>query len=110
MTQAIQTIDLDKQFVERDGAVDCSEKANKTIKPPSISLMAIIGLLGLAVLSLYARAYQEASQHVSDYITRHFSGFYSLTMNVYILVPLFLLVSPLGKIRLSASPDERPQF
>ncbi|MFK7824730.1 MAG: BCCT family transporter [Oligoflexales bacterium] len=110
MTQAIQTIELNEQFVERECTLDGSEKANKTIKPPSIGLIATTGLLGLAVLSLYAKAFQETSQHITDYISTHFSGFYSLTMNIYILVGILLLVSPVGKIRLSSSQDDRPQF
>ncbi|NRA46327.1 MAG: BCCT family transporter [Oligoflexales bacterium] len=110
MTQAIQTIELSKQFVEHESPIDCSEKANRTINPPSIGLIATLGLISLAVLSLYAKVYQETSQHICDFIAKHFSGFYSATMNVYILVCMLLLVSPLGKVRLSADPNERPQF
>ena len=110
MTQAIQTVDLNRQFVERESTIDCSEKTNKIIKPPSIGVIASAGLFILAVFSLFAQAYQESSQHISDYIAKYFSGFYSVTMNIYILACLVLLVSPAGKIRLSASPDEAPQF
>lgn len=105
MAQAIQAAELRKQFVERE----TGSKAH-AVKCPSIKTLASFGLIILAIFSLCGRINSETSRQITEVLAQNFTGFYAVTMNIYVLACIGLFLSPAGKIRLGANATDRPQF
>ena len=74
-----------------------------------VFLIAAIGIvLFVAGTLIMPDAATEFFGHLRNWITGHFSWFFLLAGNIFVLFCLFLIVSPLGKVRLGgkdATPD-----
>ncbi|MDP4034306.1 MAG: BCCT family transporter, partial [Pseudorhodobacter sp.] len=72
-----------------------------------------ISALGIVAFTILTLAFQNQIEPVftglRDWLTGNLGWFFLLAGNVFVLLCLFLIVSPLGKIRLGG-PDATPDF
>jgi len=74
-----------------------------------LSLSSLV-LLFLLLFSILIHTTPSLVEEVQEAITSSFSWFYSISMNFYLIICFFLVISPMGKIRLGASNDARPEM
>ncbi len=64
----------------------------------------------MCIFSAFSHGNGAFAVALQDQVSSYFSWLYSSSMNCYLLVCLFLVMSPFGKIRLGSSNNERPEF
>ncbi|RDC67763.1 BCCT family transporter [Rhodovulum sp. 12E13] len=72
-----------------------------------------VSALGIVAFTFLTMAYQTALEpvflNVRDWLTGNLDWFFLLSGNIFVLLCLFLIVSPLGKVRLGG-PDATPSY
>lgn len=71
----------------------------------TLAITLILSLWGV----LAPKGFENISGTIMNYISIHFSWYYLLIVTLFVLVCLYLIISPYGKIRLGKK-DDRPEF
>ncbi len=81
----------------------------KCTNPPVFLLSA--GMIMLFILSstLFTQTAREFFNHIQSFITHHFSWVFTVILSLVLLAMIYLLFSPIGKIKLGR-PDDQPEF
>jgi len=83
---------------------------NKKEKVTLAFFIALITVLIIVVCALvFSSEFENITRIIREWISYHFGWFYLLTVMLLVAVCVFLMISPVGKIRLG-DPDSRPTF
>lgn len=102
-----QSTPLQSAWNEKDRKVETKKPIHRHI---SVFKLSVLGLFCLGFASLFASNLQPTAQNIGNFFSQELSGFYSITVNFYVFVCLLLVVSPLGKIKLAADQNQKPEF
>lgn len=78
-----------------------------------ISKVFIYGVIAIGIVvilgALFPDSFGEISGAISAWITDYFGWYYMILTTLLVFFCVFLLLSPIGKLKLG-KPDEKPEF
>src|SRR5699024_11241449 len=84
-----------------------SEKSNK-ISYVFVFAAIIVGLL-VIIGAIFPDKFGEISGAISGWVTTYFGWYYMILVTVIVFFCIFLIFSPIGKLKLGL-PDDEPEF